>query len=129
MGKRRHPSACKSSPMKYLASEETDLSDGVQHGTFRDIDSGKLNFGNIGGTLAKGAIGGLIGNKAGGAAGAKGGGKLAMALGGPVGMVAGAAMGMAKDIRQARHGKWYNEGYEESDVGAMADLSDMGFHQ
>ena len=121
MGKRRHPSACKSSPMKYLASEETDLSDGVQHGTFRDIDSGKLNFGNIGGTLAKGAIGGLIGNKAGGAT--------AMALGGPVGMVAGAAMGMAKDIRQARHGKWYNEGYEESDVGAMADLSDMGFPQ
>ena len=121
MGKRRHPSACKSSPMKYLASEETDLSDGVQHGTFRDIDSGNLNYGNNGGTLAKGAIGGLIGNKAGGAT--------AMALGGPVGMVAGAAMGMAKDIRQARHGKWYNEGYEESDVGAMADLSDMGFHQ
>ena len=113
MGKRRHPSSCKSSPMKYLASEETDLSDGVQHGTFRDIDSGKLNFGNIGKTAGKGAGGAAVGGL----------------VGGPVGMVAGAVMGMAKDIRHARHGKWYNEGYEESDVGAMADLSDMGFHQ
>ena len=35
MGKRRHPSACKSSPMRYLAAEEADLSDGVQHGSLR----------------------------------------------------------------------------------------------
>ena len=116
MGKRRHPSSFKSkeaSPMKYLAAEETDLSDGVQAGAFRDEESGKMNWGNVGGTAKKGAVGGAAG----------------MLIGGPVGAVVGAGVGMAKDIKQARHAKWYNEGYEESDVGAMADLSDMGFSQ
>ena len=115
MGKRRHPSACKSiaSPMKYMAAEETDLSDGVQAGAFRDEETGKRNWDNIGGTAKKGAAGAAIGG----------------AVAGPVGAVIGAGVGMAKDIKQARFAKWYNEGYEESDVGAMADLSDMGFSQ
>ena len=115
MGKRRHPSAYKSkaSPMKYLAAEETDLSDGVQAGAFRDEETGRMNWDNIGGTATKGAAGAAIGG----------------AVAGPVGAVIGAGVGMAKDIKQARRAKWYNEGYEESDVGAMADLSDMGFSQ
>ena len=99
--------------MKYLAAEETDLSDGVQAGAFRDEETGKMNWDNVGSTAKKGAVGGAAG----------------MLVGGPVGAVVGAGIGMAKDIKQARFAKWYNEGYEESDVGAMDDLSDMGFSQ
>ena len=57
-GRRRHPSShakC-ASPMKYMSKEETDLSDGVQGGAMRDEETGKFNWGNLGGLVAPGGI-------------------------------------------------------------------------
>ncbi len=115
MGKKRHPSSCKS-PMKYLAREEQSLSDGVQEGVYRDEETGKLNLNEIGSTAAKGLVGGITGKSL-----------LASAIGGPAALIAGATIGMAKDLRQAKMGRIYNEGFEEADVAAMDDLSDMQY--
>ena len=113
MGKRRHPSACKSSPMKYLAAEETDLSDGVQAGAFRDEATGSMNWNQVGQTAGKGAAGAAAG----------------FALGGPVGAVIGAGVGVARDLKHNKFAKLYNEGYEEAQIGAMDDLTDADFTQ
>ena len=117
-GRRRHPSShakCASpmqsaSPMKYINKNETDLSDGIQAGAFRDPETDKINVGNMG--------------KAAGAAGLAGlaGGAIGMIAGGPVGLLAGAAVG-AKKLKEARNAKIYNEGHEEADIASMEDLS------
>ena len=112
MGKRRHPSSCRSA-FKYLSRKEDDLSDGIQHGALRDEETGDVNFGAVGGLGA-----GVLGGAALGAAG--------MALGvaglGPAGLLLA-----GKQISKARHAKVYNEGYEEANVDAMGELDNIGF--
>ena len=112
MGKRRHPSSCRSA-FKYLSRKEDDLSDGIQHGALRDEETGDVNFGAVGGLGA-----GVLGGAALGAAG--------MALGvaglGPAGLLLA-----GKQISKARHAKAYNEGYEEANVDAMGELDNIGF--
>ena len=106
MGKRRHPSACKSA-FKYLSRREDDLSDGIQHGALRDEETGDINFGTVGKLGAVAAAGGALG---------------AMAGLGPAGLLLA-----GREISKARHAKAYNEGYEEANVDAMGELDNIGF--
>ena len=111
-GRRRHPSSrakC-ASPMKYINKNETDLSDGIQAGAFRDPETDKLNVDNMGKAAGATGLAGLAGSAIG------------MIAGGPIGLLVGAAVG-AKKLKEAKNAKIYNEGHEEADITSMEDLS------
>ena len=113
MGKRRHPSACKStaSPMKYLSRNEQDLSDGIQsysmHVSEGNFEWDKMPGGKAGAALGAGAVMGAM---------------PALAGLGPAGLLLA-----ANEVGKIRNARAYNQGFEESHIDAMGDLSDIGF--